>query len=98
MFAGDDDIVVTRVYRSTSAVFLQEKSVIMPGFPYLPKASKSDVFSGMDERVREKSGNKAANRKSMKVINDAAATFDIGGDVGDVSFNDSEGIEVITLF
>ena len=105
---NDDDIVITRVYRSTSVVELRGNMDIVPGFPYVPpKQSKSEIFSTdntksrvqEDEKQKKKCRYSRGNRNAVRnhVATDSGARNDVGGDTGDVVFDESDGLEIINL-
>lgn len=101
-----DDIIVTRVYKSSSAVVLNEHLEIVAGLPYMPKASKSDIDitrqtndrQNMERSNVDKRGKRKQKKNQIPLAPDTAATFDVGGDVADVNFDDSEGLEVLNAF
>jgi hypothetical protein len=105
---NEDDLVVTRVYKSSSVLELRGNQEILPGFPYIPaKQSRSDVFILDEAKSRVIVDEKQANEKkygtrrrdadTVHVVTDSGARNDVGGDTGDVVFEGSDGLEIINI-
>lgn len=105
---NDDDLVITRVFKSSSVVELRGNQGILPGFPYIPpKLSRSDIFNpdkaksqvqedkNQTRKSRFDRGNRNAERN--RVMFESGARNDLGGDTGDVVFDESDGLEIINL-
>ena len=86
---GDDDLVVTRVYKSAEALISHETRDVLPGIPYIPPVqTNSDIFT--------------KSQKERPMIHHKKQTIRSGSDVVDdirnAVLDDSDDLEVITIF
>lgn len=94
----DNEIFVYRVYRSSSVTNVQNADDIMRNHPCVPKTSKSEVFDFNEGRnTRKTRGNRSRQPRNVPEQENGVKE-DIGGDTGDVTFNDDETLYVLDSF
>lgn len=96
----DDDIIVYRVYRSSSATNGQNAVDSLKSHPFAPKTSKSEVFDFNNVNLsttRKTRGNRSRHPTSNPEQENGAKE-DVGGDTGDVIFDDADTLNVLDSF
>ncbi|KAL4228562.1 hypothetical protein ACF0H5_011612 [Mactra antiquata] len=91
-----DEIFVRRVYKSSSVILAVNQDVIFD-HPNVPKISKSELF---DDKEVVTTCNKTRKQKNRRLAEpqDMSAKDDLGGDTGDVAFNDSDVMDALGSF
>lgn len=103
-----DDIIVTRVFTSSSAAAFDNNFDITAGVPYIHQRNRCDIFNtrtvigNLQIQPKGQKLNKGTAVRSKSKCNqvevDKAAGQDFRGDMSEVHFDNSEGLEVLTIF